>query len=168
MIILDGDGTFPIEVIGESHYFKNLRKIAGPNDDDDVEVITTGYLVPEPNNLNDPNAIRVDVDQLTVGHLPRPAAAMLLPVLRRAGLVAVQVPVQITAFEGASNYSVWADGDLNEIPRMLAPKRQAPPATAPTARREPSKAFYVVSGLLATAVTLFVVSAFVMSLIALF
>jgi hypothetical protein len=120
MIILDGDNTFQIEVVGESHYRANLRRIAGPCDNDDVEVVKTGYLVPEPRNQHDPNAMRVDVDQLQVGYLTRPAAAQLSPVLRKLHLVAVQVQVKITAFEGADNYSVWVDGSIDEILREFS------------------------------------------------
>mgnify|MGYP000896239109 FL=1 len=119
MAILEGDGTFQIEVVGESKYFDNLRKIAGSNRDDDVEVVKTAYMVPEPSNQYDPNAIRVVVDQMTVGYLPRPAAAMLSPLLRKAKLAAVQTEAEISAFEGANNYSVQLDGDLNEIVELV-------------------------------------------------
>jgi hypothetical protein len=120
MIIMDNDGSFQIEVVGESHYRANLRKIAGSCEDDAVEVVKTAYLVPEPRNAHDPNAVRVDVDQLTVGYLTRPVAAQLSPVLRRLELVAVQTQAQISAFEGASNYSVWVDGSIEEILREFS------------------------------------------------
>lgn len=123
MLILDGDGSFQIEVVGESHYRANLRKIAGSCEDDAVEVVKTAYLVPEPRNAHDSNAVRVDVDQVTVGYLTRPAAAQLSPVLRRLGLVAVQAQAQISAFEGASNYSVWIDGSIEEILREVSTPR---------------------------------------------
>lgn len=115
MVILEGDGSFPIEVAGESRYFNNLQKIAGSCEDQPVEVAKTAYIVPEPKNMYDPNALRVDIDQLTVGYLPKPAAAQVSPVLRSHGLAAIQALARITAFEGANNYSVWLDGDLQEI-----------------------------------------------------
>lgn len=115
MVILEGDGSFQIEVVGESHYFATLRAIAGSCDDDEVEVVRTAYLVPEPRNQNDPNAVRVDIDEKAVGHLPRATAARLSPVLQRAHLVGVQLQARISAFAGADNYSVWLDGDLEEI-----------------------------------------------------
>lgn len=124
MIILDGDGTFPIEVVGESHYRANLRKIAGSCEDDDVEVVKTGYLVPEPRNTHDANAMRVDVDRLQVGYLTRPDAARLAPVLGKLKAVGVQVQVQITAFEGASNYSVWVDGSIDEMLQQFSTERR--------------------------------------------
>lgn len=76
--------------------------------------------MPEPRNPHDANAMRVDVDQMQVGYLTRPDAARLAPVLRRLKLVAVQAQVQITAFEGASNYSVWVDGSIDEILREFS------------------------------------------------
>ncbi len=115
MLILDGDGSFEIEVVGESHHYKNLRKVAGSCDRHAVEVVKTAYMVPEPRNVNDPNAIRIDIDELPVGYLPRSVAAQIAPVLRRSGLVAIQAQATVSAFEGADNYSVWLDGDLNEV-----------------------------------------------------
>jgi hypothetical protein len=120
MVILEGDGTFQIEVVGESHYRANLRKLAGSCDEDAVEVVKTAYLVPEPRNPHDANAVRVDIDQMPVGYLTKPTAAQLSPVLRRLGLVAVQASAQISAFEGASNYSVWVDGSIDEILREFS------------------------------------------------
>lgn len=120
MIIMDGAGSFQIEVVGESHYRENLRKVAGSCEDDAVDVVKTAYLVPEPRNAHDANAVRVDVDQLTVGYLTRPAAAQLSPVLRKLELVAVQTQARISAFEGADNYSVWVDGSIDEILREFS------------------------------------------------
>jgi hypothetical protein len=77
-------------------------------------------LVPEPRNQHDANAVRVDIDQMPVGYLTKPTAAQLSPVLRRLGLVAVQASAQISAFEGASNYSVWVDGSIDEILREFS------------------------------------------------
>lgn len=122
MIILDGDGTYQIEVVGESHYWDNLVKIAGDCEDDDVEVVKTAYLVPEPRNPNDPNAVRVEIDRLTVGYLPRPVAAQVSPLLRARKLVAIQAQARVSAFEGANNYSVWIDGSIEEILSMFAAK----------------------------------------------
>lgn len=120
MVILESDGSFSIEVAGESHYFKNLEKIAGSCEDQPVEVTKTAYIVPEPKNMYDPNAMRVDIDHLPVGYLPKPAAAQVSPALRSHGLVAIQAQARITAFEGANNYSVWLDGDLDEMLREFS------------------------------------------------
>mgnify|MGYP001195861867 CR=1 FL=1 len=57
-------------------------------------------------------------------------------------------------------------GERQRPPQTRQPAPQAAPA--PTAPRRPSKAFYIVSGLLATVVTLFVVSALVMALMSFF
>jgi hypothetical protein len=123
MIILEGDGTYQIEVVGESRYWDNLRKLAGSCENNAVEVIKTAYLVPEPRNPNDPNAVRVEIDRLTVGYLPRSVAAKLSPLLRARQIVAVQATARITAFEGANNYSVWVDGDIDEILHRFSPAR---------------------------------------------
>jgi hypothetical protein len=123
MVILEGDGSFEIEVVGESRYFDKLRAIAGSCEKHEVEVVKTAYLVPEPRNQNDPNAIRVDIDEKAVGYLPRTVAASLAPVLRSAKLVGVQAQARISAFKGADNYSVWLDGNLGEIVSEFGAKR---------------------------------------------
>jgi hypothetical protein len=124
MMILDGDGSYPIEVVGESHYFKNLDAIAGAeNDGDGVDLVRTAYMVPDPRNPNDRNAVRVDIDEKIVGYLPRDLAAVLSPALLRAGLVAIQTQAHITAgFDGGS-YSVWLDGSIDEAMQALQPAK---------------------------------------------
>lgn len=133
MIVIDDTGVYPLEVVGESRYQRNLDAIAGPdNDGAGVDLVRQAYIVVEQNNPNDSNALRVDVNQLAVGYLPRDLAAVLSPALRANGLVAVQTFAHITAgFDGGS-YSVWLAGDLAEIMQMLTGmqatkrKRRAP------------------------------------------
>ena len=56
---------FRCAVKGESSYQDNIRRVTlGKNVD----------LVPEPNNQYDKNAVRIDVDGLTIGYIPREQA----------------------------------------------------------------------------------------------
>lgn len=81
-----GNGEFDCEVVGESHYQTALERIAGGRSDDGAEHGCTAVLVPEPQNKHDKNAIRVDIDGVTVGYLSRSDARDLGKVLRGKGL----------------------------------------------------------------------------------
>lgn len=68
------DRRFYVNVVGESHYQENLALICGKRTEDGVHVITEALLVPEADNPYDPNAVRVEIKGLQVGHLAREAA----------------------------------------------------------------------------------------------
>ena len=128
MAILDGDGSFQIEVVGESRYHANLKSIAGDHGDASVDLTRTAYMVPEPHNLNDPNAVRVDIEEKCVGYLPRQLAANVSPAVRRVNLVAIQAQAHITAGFDGGHYSVWLDGDLPGLLIELATMKPLPVA----------------------------------------
>lgn len=78
---LEGEGDFDFEIVGESHYQDALDTICGGKTVDGHEHYCVAYLVPEPTNPHDRNAIAVHIDNLKVGHIPaslapRMAAAM--------------------------------------------------------------------------------------------
>ena len=64
-------GHESVNVAGESHYQEALRSIAGTGD---VRHEAEAHLIPEPENEYDPNAVRVEIDGLKVGYLPRDLA----------------------------------------------------------------------------------------------
>jgi hypothetical protein len=66
--------AFDAEVVGESHYQSNLSKLTGGRTPDGVEKVMTATLVLEDSNPYDRYAVRVDIDGLTVGYLPKEAA----------------------------------------------------------------------------------------------
>jgi len=65
-LIDSGKILFPAAVHGESFYQANIRRVAA--------VGKAVNLVPEPANPYDRNAVRVDVDGLTIGYIPRDQA----------------------------------------------------------------------------------------------
>jgi hypothetical protein len=65
---------FATEVVGESHYQKNLLAIAGKKTPDGVEKYVQAVLVLEDSNPHDSNAVRVEIDDKTVGYLSRQGA----------------------------------------------------------------------------------------------
>lgn len=70
------------EVVGESNYTKEIRKLFGRRlRQEGEEIHLTAQLVPEPHNRHDPNAVSVRVNGMTVGYLPREDAELYAPVL---------------------------------------------------------------------------------------
>lgn len=76
-------GGLRVEVVGESHYQDALSRIAGGRKADRHDLHVLAALVLEPTNPYDPNAVRVEVNGLLVGHLDRKMAVAFQPVLRR-------------------------------------------------------------------------------------
>jgi len=62
------------DVVGESHYQDNIDKIAGGKTEEGHELQVDAILVREPSNQYDKNAVRVDVNGMTVGYLDRASA----------------------------------------------------------------------------------------------
>jgi hypothetical protein len=83
LVRLSADGR--MSVVGESHYQPALQHITGGKDchgDFANAVAVSAVLVPEPTNPYDRNAVRVDIDRMTVGYLAREDAVDYQPPLR--------------------------------------------------------------------------------------
>lgn len=76
-LLIPGDDELPIN--GESHYQDALAKICGGRDQMSANQECVAILVPDPANLYDSNAVRVEINGLLVGHLSRTSAARLQP-----------------------------------------------------------------------------------------
>jgi hypothetical protein len=70
-----GNKRFALKVVGESHYESNLFELCGPAEDHMRQFPRTAILTLESDNPYDGNAIRVDINGLTVGHFARDDAA---------------------------------------------------------------------------------------------
>jgi hypothetical protein len=66
--------SYDTEVVGESNYQRNLKRICGGKTRDGVEAFKTATLILEPENPHDENAVRIDIDGMTVGYLSRQEA----------------------------------------------------------------------------------------------
>jgi len=62
---------YDFEVVGESNYQSALEYLAGNHGRESADVECTAMLIPENNNRYDDKAIRVDIDDMTVGYLSR-------------------------------------------------------------------------------------------------
>lgn len=65
------------ELAGSRYYQSALERVAGPKTPDGHEDDVVAWLVPEPNNLHDRNAVRVDVKGEKVGYLSRADAELV-------------------------------------------------------------------------------------------
>ena len=61
----------PFDIIGETNYQAELESIAGPKTADGAGVQVSAFLMPEPENPYDSNAVAVIISDKTVGYLSR-------------------------------------------------------------------------------------------------
>lgn len=70
-IALVGDGRFHVSVVGESQYRHAFQRIFGPRTEDGVDTERDAHLLLENDNPTDDHAVRVAIDNHTVGYLSR-------------------------------------------------------------------------------------------------
>lgn len=66
-----GNKRFDVKVVGESFYQENLFRLCGRASSAMRQFRKPAVLTLETNNPHDKNAVRIDIDGLTVGHLSR-------------------------------------------------------------------------------------------------
>ncbi|ENT4424946.1 hypothetical protein ACQRQE_000112 [Acinetobacter baumannii] len=69
--------NYTFDIVGEQAYQKNLKKIAGPKNEESKFVEVMAKVTSEPFNQYDKNAVKVEIDGLTVGYLSKQHAKML-------------------------------------------------------------------------------------------
>ena len=72
-------GTDDLEVVGESYRQAELWALVGVASTERVRQEIVAFLIPDPDNKYDPNAIGVYIDRFHVGFIPRDMAARLTP-----------------------------------------------------------------------------------------
>lgn len=83
---LRGDGSFPIEIAGESHHQRDLERLAGGRTRAGADRRCNATLVFENPGLHARRAIRIDIDGCAVGYLKRPDAVRYRLEMQKAGL----------------------------------------------------------------------------------
>lgn len=78
-VLLPGGNA--VEIVGESHYQAALEQVAGGKTDRATEAQAIAYLVREPDNPFDRNAVAVYILGQKVGHLSRDDAEEYAPLL---------------------------------------------------------------------------------------
>jgi hypothetical protein len=109
-----GNRDFALRVVGESFYDSNLRELCGPAEDHMRQFAKTAILTLENENPYDRNAVRVDVDGLTVGHLSRSDAKRFRAAHAGRGRSQFSCPALLISLRGDtdSDYGVRLDLDL--------------------------------------------------------
>ena len=137
------EDSWPLDTVGESHYQDNLITICGPYRREGGETEVRAVLCRDPNNPHDKNAIRVEVDGLKVGHIPREQAKRLSEQMREDGIDRAECGARIrggwrTNQHDEGFYGVklavpargWVDFGLGkEAPKP--PERPKPASTGP-------------------------------------
>jgi HIRAN domain. len=102
-----GSGDYDMEVVGESHYLDNLRKIAGHGD---IYHECDAVLRMEDDNPHDRNAVAVYINGMKVGYLSRAVAKDYRKQVEPHGkLDGTCGAVIIGGGEGRPNLGVWLD-----------------------------------------------------------
>lgn len=153
-----GDGTYRFEIVGESHYQDALSEIAGGRKKTTAEVYRDAWLIPEPDNPYDLNAVAVDIDGKTVGYLPRLEAAKF----KEENVLffdAVKVPAVIV---GGWKRSATNEGHFGvKLDCTLAFPMQPMPEAGPTkvfSHRERSPLLLYLAGAFAILLILFAIA----------
>lgn len=79
------EGTFDVEVVGESHYQEAIAAAVGGPTPSGVDLVVEALLYLDDYNEHDKNAVRVLLGGETVGHLSRPYARRLRARLAEEG-----------------------------------------------------------------------------------
>ena len=132
---LKGDLSYRYEVVGESFYQDALQHAArGRKYREPVYV--TAVLVPEPNNVHDPHAVRVDVDGRQVGYLPRGQGQGYIAALRQHKLGdVVECLAQIRGGWQSGDDIVWYGIWLDLPDAIAAAPARAAALAAPAKKR---------------------------------
>ncbi len=83
--VIEGDGEYSTDIVGESHYQDALEKMCGGRTREGQEKKVMAILTYEDSNPYDNQAIRVDIENQTVGHLDRELARKLRKILSKRG-----------------------------------------------------------------------------------
>lgn len=93
--VITGLKSFPLDVVGESHYQDALRQIAGGYRRDSQTLAVTAAIALDPDNQFDPHAVRVEIDGQTVGFIPAKQAHRVGGFMRDQGVDSAGVEAQV-------------------------------------------------------------------------
>lgn len=103
------DGSFPMEVVGESNYQPALVSICGSHTREGHDGEYEAIIELEPSNRYDPNAVKVMIKGKTVGYLPREQAKRVGGQLDEAGSAAARCRARI---RGGWRTNQYDEGDF--------------------------------------------------------
>lgn len=121
-------------VRGESFNQEALVSLCGKPRRTGYTVPAVARLVREPSNVHDLNAVRVDIQDATVGYVARPIALYLAPMMDDLGCGAFELAALIRGgYSKRQNFGVmlWPTWRLTPAPRLPLPKRSRAPTWPP-------------------------------------
>ena len=104
------------EVVGESHYQRQLERVVGGRTEQGAHFRCVARLIREPTNVHDPNAVMVTVDGQTVGYINRDDAEDVAAMVERmdAQRSPAWVPATIVGgwrdSRGSGSFGIELDG----------------------------------------------------------
>jgi|GEM_PF-1284384 len=108
--------AFDVIVVGVSFYQQALEKISCNKREEGNKMLVRAQIVPEEGNPYDSNAVRIEINGETVGHLSRTNALKWRGKMINEGFSdAVTCPAKIRwdrAFKEEGSYGVWLNVDL--------------------------------------------------------
>lgn len=110
------EGSFPMEVVGESYYQDALTSICGRHSRHGHEVECVATIEREPSNPCDPNSVKVVIQGQKVGHLSREQAARVGEQMSKAGLSAALCAARISGGWRTNQYDEGSFGVRLAIP----------------------------------------------------
>lgn len=110
-------GKFDVIVVGVSFYQAALNNIFGKNCEKGHDAFTEAEIIPYDDNPHDKNAVRVDINGETVGHLSRKNAILWRSKMisdKRSGAGKCPAKIRLDKnFAEAGSYGVWLNLDLS-------------------------------------------------------
>ncbi len=85
VVPLTGSGNFGLQVVSVAFYEDNLERICGPRTDQGENRVVPARLLLEGTNSKDPEAVRVEINDLQVGYLNRGFAHQYRQHLKQTG-----------------------------------------------------------------------------------
>jgi hypothetical protein len=111
-----------LEIVGESHYQRHLKKLSGGYSKDGSRTKVIAELHYENKNPHDNQAIRVDINRKTVGYLSREDARFYRKRIRKTGHEGIIIACNAVIVGGKklgllnkTNFGAWLDLPIEEL-----------------------------------------------------
>lgn len=97
IISIEYDSSYFFDIVGESHYQNALNRICGGKTEESQEFETIARIILDDENRYDPKAVRVEIDEMCVGHFSRDDARSYRRILSQIGFRDRRITVECSA-----------------------------------------------------------------------
>jgi hypothetical protein len=112
------DDSFPMEVVGESHYQQALISICGRHTRHGYTGVHSAIIMLEPSNPYDANAVVVKISNQVIGYLPRGQALRVGSQMREEGISTAFVKAKVQGGWRTNQYDEGSYGVRLAIPQL--------------------------------------------------